>query len=927
MDLERWQKIEGLYHSALEHDPLQRGAFLNEACGEDHELRREVESLLAQSSSTGALVDQSAWDGAATTPGAATLLVPGAMLGPYQILGVLGHGGMGKVYRAVDTRLDRPVAIKISAEQFGARFEREARAISALNHPHICTLYDVGPNYLVMELVEGQTLTSHLRKGPLSIERVWRYGAQIADALAAAHARGIVHRDLKPSNIMIRQAGVKVLDFGVAKLAAPAGKQPDDKLTVGGALLGTPAYMAPEQLEEKECDARSDIFALGLVLYEMATGKKAFAGTSQAAVIAEILGSKPPPMDTLPEQFARVVRRCLAKEPERRWHSASDVKLELEEMTAEQGAKSAPRRTRIHMTRRLGYQIAGLILLAAGAAAITWLATRLPSPSGPPMFTQLTDQRGAELYPSLSPDGKSFVYQGRSARQWDIYFQRVGGKNPVNLTSGSNVDNTEPAFSPDGQRIAFRSERDGGGIFIMGATGEDVKRLTDFGYNPAWSPDGKEIVCSTAWFQFANHRFSTLQSQLFLINVSTGEKQLVRTGRPDAVQAHWSPHGHRLAFWGLREGKRDIWTIPASGGEAVPVTNDAHLDWNPVWSHDGKYLYFSSDRGGTMNLWRVRIDEASGNLLGRLEPVTTPSLDSGFISFSPDGKSLLYVQQTVTRDLVKLAFDPSREATLGRPVPMTQGPRPFDVSPDGQWLVYDRRHRKQDDLFVIGADGKGLRHLTDDIYADREPRWSPDGNTIAFQSNRGGKWQIWTIHPDGSRLRQLTYDDRGDLSTPVWSPDGSRLAYHIKDVNSFIIDLKKPWTAQSPQSLPRMSGIDAHLQVSSWSPDGRQLAGDVKFPDGPAGIAVYSFESHQFKRLTNVGSRVQWLSDSRRLLFVHSDKLYLADSRSGKVHEVLSVAPSEARAAVPSRDDRWIYLTVLATEADVWQMSLEETSN
>src|SRR2546428_4105692 len=203
MDPERWRQIEGLYHSALEQEAPQRGAFLAKTCSEDDELRREVESLLAQGGSTGALVDRSAWKAGAELADTATLLAPGARLGPYQVLGSLGQGGMGKVYRAVDTRLDRAVAIKISAEQFSARFEREARAISSLNHPHICTLYDVGSNYLAMELVEGQTLASHLKEGPLAMERALRYGAQIADALAAAHTRGIVHRDLKPANILI----------------------------------------------------------------------------------------------------------------------------------------------------------------------------------------------------------------------------------------------------------------------------------------------------------------------------------------------------------------------------------------------------------------------------------------------------------------------------------------------------------------------------------------------------------------------------------------------------------------------------------------------------------------------------------------------------------------------------------------------------
>ena len=301
---ERLQKIEQLYHTALEREPGRRSAFLDEACQGDVELRGEVQALLAQEGSLPSLtslIDQPTQ----------TMVEPGVELGPYKIEVPIGAGGMGSVYRAVDTRLGRKVAIKICAQQFTGRFEREARAISSLNHPHICTLYDVGPNYLVMELVEGETLAARLQKGRLSMAAALRYAAEIADALAAAHVLGIIHRDLKPQNIMITKSGVKVLDFGLAK--SPA----DETLTASRVVMGTPAYMAPEQMEGKECDARSDIYALGLVLYEMAAGKRLRQG-------------QPPLMDGLPPQFAHVIERCLESEPENRWQSASDVKGELE---------------------------------------------------------------------------------------------------------------------------------------------------------------------------------------------------------------------------------------------------------------------------------------------------------------------------------------------------------------------------------------------------------------------------------------------------------------------------------------------------------------------------------------------------------------------------------------------------------------------
>lgn len=300
-------------------------------------------------------------------PEAGAELTPGMRLGPYEVIGPVGSGGMGAVFRARDTRLDRTVAIKVSAAQFSGRFEREARAVAALNHPHICTLYDVGPNYLVMEFVEGETLAGRLRQGPLPMEEVVRYGTEIADALTAAHARGVIHRDLKPSNIMITGSGVKVLDFGLAKLA-PAGAS-DETLTASKVVMGTPAYMAPEQLEGKECDARTDIFALGLALYEMASGRRAFTAESQAGLMAAILRSEPVALKGVSPHFSEIVRRCLTKDPGLRWQSAAEVRIALQRCVA-----AAP--PRVLKAPVLWITVA--ILVIAGAAYYFFAVERSP---------------------------------------------------------------------------------------------------------------------------------------------------------------------------------------------------------------------------------------------------------------------------------------------------------------------------------------------------------------------------------------------------------------------------------------------------------------------------------------------------------------------------------------------------------------------
>ena len=540
-------------------------------------------------------------------------------------------------------------------------------------------------------------------------------------------------------------------------------------------------------------------------------------------------------------------------------------------------------------------------------------------------FTQLTDQAGPEYFPSISPDGKSLVYASYASGNWDIYFQRVGGKNSVNLTKDSTAGDTQPAFSPDGERIAFRSEREGGGIFVMGATGESVKRLTDFGFNPAWSPDRKEIAYGEESIVINPAMRWSSNSRIWAVSVATGEKRLVVT---EGTQPNWSPHGHRIALCGRLKpgGRRDIHTIPAGGGEPVEVTKDPAMDWNPVWSPDGKYLYFASDRGGSMNLWRVPIEENSGKVLGQPEAVTTPSPYSGHVSFSRDGKRIVYAQIISRANLQQIGFDPRLEAVTGQPVWITQGSRwanTPDLSPDGEWLAFDSQGSQQDDLFVIRRDGTSLRQLTDDIQRDRKPYWSPDGKRLAFFSNRGGKWEIWIIDSDGSGLQQLT-DTPKEVTNAVWSPDGTRLAYRNYGSSPSIIEIGMQGRDQSPVVLPSISDLSDWFPWS-WSADGRKLAGFRVGVAGPEGISVYSLESQQFEKVTDFGLRPIWLSDSRRMLFQDLQaRLYLLESRSKKVREVLSGTPNDPGNGVTiSRDDRQIYFSLVTTEADIWLMNLE----
>ena len=973
MTPERWQQLKQIFQSALERDPAERPAFLAQACADDAALRSEVESLIASHDQAGDSIEAMAVEAAAELLSAGqTDSLAGRQIGRYEVLSHIGRGGMGEVFLARDASLGRKVALKLLRAEFTGdegrlrRFRQEARAASALNHPNILTIHEIGQadtlHFMATEYVEGETLRQHSARAPMTLGRVLDVAVQVAGALAAAHHAGIVHRDIKPENVMLRTDGyVKVLDFGLAKLADPkavggAGPTLPQAVTEPGRVMGTVSYMSPEQARGMEVDARTDIWSLGVMIYEMAAGHQPFEGETASDVMALVLQKEPPPLahftQEVPAELERMVRKALRKDKEERYQTIKDLLIDLRNLRKELDVEAEMERfsspaisrmsgsgrstaatahstssaeyivTEVKQHRRAVALILGIIILAAVTLYV--LPRRNPltkeAPTMKATFTQLSEQPGPEFFPSLSPDGKSFVYASYASGNLDVYLQRVGGRNPINLTKDSLSDDTQPAFSPDGEHITFRSEREGGGIFVMGATGESVKRLTDFGFNPAWSPDGKEIACADENLIDPNLRLNP-GSRIWAVNVATGEKRLLT--EKHSMQPNWSPRGVRVAYFGVRMpgGQRDIWTIPAAGGEPVEVTNDQALDWNPVWSPDGKYLYFASDRGGSMNLWRIPLEENSGKVLGQPEAVTTPSSYSGDMSFSHDGKRIVYTQTVNRVNLQQVGFDPRRETVTGQPVWITQGSRwagAPNLSPDGEWLAFDSQGGQQEDLFVIRRDGTSLRQLTNDMERDRMPRWSPDGRRLAFYSNRSGNFDaIWLINSDGSGLQQLTHTSKS-ATRPVWSPDGTRLAYHNDGGATSIIEVGKSWHEQSPEVLPAISDSSDWFPWS-WSPDGRKLAGwGVR-----VGISVYSLESRQYESLTDFGWGATWLSDSRRILFQARGKLYLVDSQSKKVREVLSVAPHGIGMVTVSRDDRLIYFSLGTTEADIWLMTLE----
>ncbi len=569
---------------------------------------------------------------------------------------------------------------------------------------------------------------------------------------------------------------------------------------------------------------------------------------------------------------------------------------------------------------------AALVILFAGSA-ILWRARQPASARSAALrteFTQLTSQPGAEWFPSLSPDGKWLVYGGTGASGRRIYLQAVGGQNPLDLTRDSTADDDQPVFSPDGEQIAFRSSREGGGIFVMGRTGEAVRRVTSVGFNPAWSPDGTQLVFTTENVELYPQNV-VAHSELRTVAVNTGEMRRLNAG--DAVGASWSPHNHRIAY-ARRLGipfQVDVWTIPVTGGTPVSVTSDVATDWSPTWSPDGKYLYFASDRGGSMNLWRVPIDEVSGKTLGEPEPITTPAEYLTHVRLSADGKRIVYTSALITANIQKLTLDASG-GVRGEPAWVTTGSRRWsspDPSPDAQWVAFYSLTRPDGEIYVAHPDGAGLREVTK-AAKDRLPRWSPDGRWIAFFSDRNHRLELWKTRPDGSGLQQLTEGSGGYFA---WSPDGSRMATQClvqggPDKNGVLIfDPNRPWKEQTAERLPNFEPPSDEFLVSSWSPDGRRLVGQVAGEH--RGIVMYTLASRAYERLADFGEWPVWLPDSLRVLFVADGKeFFIADTRSRQVRKVFSVARDVIGPPRLTPDGRTAYFSRRVTESDIWLCTL-----
>jgi Tol biopolymer transport system component/predicted Ser/Thr protein kinase len=671
----------------------------------------------------------------------------GSLVGPYRIEALLGAGGMGQVYRARDTRLDRQVAIKTSREEFDSRFEREARTIAQLNHPHICTLHDVGPDYLVMELVEGESLSDRLKHGPLPLPLVLKFGAQMADALAAAHAKGIVHRDLKPHNVMIARSGVKVLDFGLAK----AMPQHDETASMTQGIVGTPAYMAPEQRAGQPADARSDIYALGLVLAEMITGRRLAPGES-----ASITG--------VPSQLSWAISRCLASDPGDRWQSARDLMATLERVGTAPiepaGAGATVGRPRVWLTA------AAVLAVAAVAGFVGYWLRPTPAAS---MFR----------FSIPPPPGSSFV---------------------------SVAGGGAPAVSPDGRHLVFVADRFGTrSLWIQTLDAFEARPLsgTDGAMAPFWAPDSQSIGFVAA---------GTLKT----IALAGGQPRVLTTGASFRTPAAWNHDGTIL----FSLGNLTLSTISIAGGDArreteIDVNRLEENHFYPVFLPDRRH-YLLQVRGGAELEYHILVGElGSKERRPILERVTNaqyaPSADgtSGYLVYGRD------------RTLVAQPFDVDRLMLTGPPITVVDriaitplgGGADFSVSPSGV-LAYRTDEAVTHEMAWFDRQGAVVGTLGDTASHSRNSiRVSPDGKWLAFTRRGPESQDVWIHDLTRNVASRFTF---GGGRTPVWSPDGSHIAYVRNDTV-----YRKPVTGGGVEvELWAGSGL---LSVNDWSGDGKYL--------------------------------------------------------------------------------------------------------
>ena len=836
-------------------------------------------------------------------------LATGTRLGPYEILSPLGAGGMGEVYRARDTRLDRIVAIKVLPDHLSSnaelrqRFEREARAVSSLNHPHICALYDVGHqdgiDYLVMEFIEGSPLSQRLENGALPTEQVLRYAIQIADALVKAHRGGIIHRDLKPGNIMITKTGAKLLDFGLAKLhggdstiASSLTSLPTERhsITGQGAILGTFQYMAPEQLEGQEVDARTDIFAFGAVVYEMATGKKAFTGKSQASLITSIMSSDPAPMSTIqptsPPALDRIAKTCLAKDPDDRWQTAHDVMLQLQWIAEGRSQEAPASKSRLFDNAWLPWTLAAVLLLGVVGFGWAYLA-RQPVANAHVFKTSIVPPEKSSFgHLALSPDGKWLAFTAATGGKVQLWVRALDSLEAKALASTAGA--TYPFWSPDSRWIGFFADGRVKKIEVSGGLAQTLCDTPNF-LGATWNSDG--VILFARGGAGAISRILATGGEA--VQLIVPDRARLET---NLVYPVFLPDGRHFLY-AIRSGQKEIRGVyvgSLDGGVKQrllsDVTSARYVTAADASTDYGGWLLFGRDDALFCQPFDARRLQLTGEPFSISEHVGHDPKNTDYANFSVSENGVLVFDQSVNRQRRQYLWVDRGGKPAGSLDAVGSVGGPW-LSPDEKRFVADRVDPQTNtiDLWLCDVTGKNVVRFTFDPGNDSSPVWSPDGRLIVWGSNREGNTDLYQKAASGAGQDTLLLKSDHTKFPTDWSQDGRFIIYRQADPKTKfdVWVLPVAGTAGKPSGEMKPFPVlqtEASETAATLSPDGRWLA-YASDETGRDEIYIQSFPTGGGKKQLSFGGAhsPRWRRDGKELFYYSSDgKLMAVPVESGE---------------------------------------------
>ena len=843
--------------------------------------------------------------------------ISGQTIGHYSITSRVGAGGMGEVYLAQDTKLDRKVAIKLLPESLLAderarkRLVREAQAAAKLDHPNICPVYEVGEedgrSFIVMQYVEGETLDIRLKRGPFNASESIALAAEVADALAEAHAHAIIHRDIKPSNIIITQRGqAKVLDFGLAKLSEPlalaTGLKVDAEastqalLTTPGSIIGTVPYMSPEQARGLGVDARTDVWSLGVVLYEMLTGRVPFEGETNSDVIASILEREPSPLAKVasdaPSELQRIVAKALRKDRDKRYQTIKDMLLDLKSLKEQLDAARLSGKIKQHKTA-LALILVSLVMAAAVVVYLARLHQREANPQPPPQrsLSRLTFDAGLQSEPTWSPDGRFIAYSSDKSGNFDIWVQPIGGGDALQVTH-SPAHDWQPDWSPDGSQIVFRSEREGGGLFVVPALGGREHNISSFGYHPSWSPDGTKILFSNLGLGGA------FAPKVYVVSIDGNPPREVQ---PELLanfvslgSVIWHPDGQRISLWGIRKDQDwGLWTVPQVDGTPVKSEISDEVDnqfiENAVaapklrWGPSGRAIYFEGISRGLTNLWKVTVDPKTLRWVAGPERLTTGFNDAD-IALSVDAKRLAFTARTENTRAWSLPFDPRAGKIKGEGQPVTAtgvNPVHLNLSSNGEKLLYvaTRAGTNNNELWEKSLeDGRETLVTTFNETFNFFPCWSRDGKRIAYRHDRSCCFRddyLIQVQAAGGGDQQVIASGADDCLWD-WSADGQWiLVTSDRDSPRRLGVLALYPLSAAPHAERQRRVVTSHpeynLFQARFSPDDRWVCFNAVKAGNVSTIYVVPSSGGEWTRITedNVWSdKPHWSPDGKTIYFL-----------------------------------------------------------